>query len=325
MGSPVDKYCEMYGPIVNFRFLFENRILATEPEHIKVILPTQFKSFERGSLHLYTVLGAALRELLHALLGTGVFNSDETWKFHRSMTRPFFSKDRISRFDIFEVHVEDAINQVKNRLQEGYPVDLQRIWSTDSPSTRRLSFYLKRMFARSLQDWFIQKNYPLSHDPAYTNHPANAFFHALLEVQSLTAYRDRFRSFRPLVEYWSDRVARQVDVCYKSIDPILKEALEKNRLANDSKTVAEKTNAEREVVEGEPLPEHLVNETDDPIVIRDEILNIMIAGRDTLRLFTCFMHITNPPDGNHPHVHNLQAVPTSRCASGFSCRDSQQS
>lgn len=41
------------------------------------------------------------------------------------MTRPFFSKDRISHFDIFETHVDDAMNQVKNRLREGYPVDFQ--------------------------------------------------------------------------------------------------------------------------------------------------------------------------------------------------------
>jgi hypothetical protein len=41
------------------------------------------------------------------------------------MTRPFFSKDRISHFDIFDKHAEDAINQLKTRLRDGYPVDVQ--------------------------------------------------------------------------------------------------------------------------------------------------------------------------------------------------------
>ena len=50
------------------------------------------------------------------------------------MTRPFFNKDRISHFDIFEALVEDAMNQVKKRLQEGYPVDFQvRYFNPERP------------------------------------------------------------------------------------------------------------------------------------------------------------------------------------------------
>ncbi|KIK16470.1 hypothetical protein PISMIDRAFT_15795 [Pisolithus microcarpus 441] len=112
-----DKYLQEYGPVVNLRIMFEDRILTTEPEHIKAILATQFSSFEKGPM---------FRDQLNGLLGTGVFNADgEIWKFHRSMTRPFFSKDRISHFDIFEKHAEDVLNQAKARLQEGYPVDFQ--------------------------------------------------------------------------------------------------------------------------------------------------------------------------------------------------------
>lgn len=47
------------------------------------------------------------------------------WKFHRDMTRPFFDKHRISDFDIFDSHVEDAIDQMKVRLAEGHAVDFQ--------------------------------------------------------------------------------------------------------------------------------------------------------------------------------------------------------
>jgi hypothetical protein len=41
------------------------------------------------------------------------------------MTRPFFSKDRISHFEIFDRHAADAINQVKARMKQGYAVDVQ--------------------------------------------------------------------------------------------------------------------------------------------------------------------------------------------------------
>jgi hypothetical protein len=41
------------------------------------------------------------------------------------MTRPFFSKDRVSHFDIFDRHAADAIKQVKARVGQGYAVDVQ--------------------------------------------------------------------------------------------------------------------------------------------------------------------------------------------------------
>jgi hypothetical protein len=41
------------------------------------------------------------------------------------MTRPFFTKDRISHFDIFDRHAEDALAQAKQRLAEGYLIDFQ--------------------------------------------------------------------------------------------------------------------------------------------------------------------------------------------------------
>ncbi|KIN93141.1 hypothetical protein M404DRAFT_545333 [Pisolithus tinctorius Marx 270] len=50
IGSPFDRYCEEYGPVVNVRIMFEDQILTTEPEHIKAVLSTQFNSFEKGLL-----------------------------------------------------------------------------------------------------------------------------------------------------------------------------------------------------------------------------------------------------------------------------------
>lgn len=41
------------------------------------------------------------------------------------MTRPFFRRDRISDFETFEKHADDAIEQLKARLRQGYPVDFQ--------------------------------------------------------------------------------------------------------------------------------------------------------------------------------------------------------
>ena len=70
--------------------------------------------------------GPQFISLAYSVLGVGVFNSDgKMWKFHRSMTRPFFSKDRISHFELFGRHADAAISSMKSRFAEGVAVDFQ--------------------------------------------------------------------------------------------------------------------------------------------------------------------------------------------------------
>ncbi|KAI6003547.1 cytochrome P450 [Pisolithus orientalis] len=268
IGSPFDLYCQEYGPVVNVRIMFEDRIFTTEPEHIKAILSTQFNSFEKGPV---------LRDQLNALLGTGVFNSDgETWKFHRSMTRPFFSKDRISHFDIFEKHAEDALNQAKARLQEGYPVDFQ-----DMIYRFTLDSATEFLFGKSVNSLSVGLVYPQNSLPGqnkeYTSHPSNVFARALSDAQSLAALRGRLGTFWRLADFWSDRVEKEMKVCYNLIDPILKEALELKRSMKEGKQSAGQGQGLLE----DTLLGDLISCTDDPTVIRDEIVNILIAARDT--------------------------------------------
>ncbi|KAI5115350.1 hypothetical protein M0805_004636 [Coniferiporia weirii] len=58
------------------------------------------------------------------------------------------------------------------------------------------------------------------------------------------------------------------------LDPILDDARRNNR---EKKASSVPNNIE----EGETLLDHLVKLTDDPVILKDETLNIMIAGRDT--------------------------------------------
>jgi hypothetical protein len=41
------------------------------------------------------------------------------------MTRPFFNRERITDFDIFDRHSNDAIGKATARLAAGYPIDFQ--------------------------------------------------------------------------------------------------------------------------------------------------------------------------------------------------------
>ncbi|KAG6326052.1 hypothetical protein ID866_13036, partial [Astraeus odoratus] len=102
------------------------------------------------------------------------------------MTRPFFSKDRISHFDIFEKHCDIAINQVKARLQEGYPVDFQ-----DMAFRLTLDSATEFLFGKNVcsltAGLAYPKGLPLANDSAFVDSPANAFTRAFAEAQYIAA------------------------------------------------------------------------------------------------------------------------------------------
>jgi hypothetical protein len=41
------------------------------------------------------------------------------------MTRPFFSRDRVGDFEIFDRHAEVALEKIRMRCREGIPFDFQ--------------------------------------------------------------------------------------------------------------------------------------------------------------------------------------------------------
>jgi hypothetical protein len=101
---------------------------------LQMILATDFEKFGKGLLasplpdavELSDFIGDRFHGFMGPLLGNGIFNTDGApWKFHRSMSRPFFAKEKIQHFQIFDRHAGDVIGQIKDRLRQGVPVDIQ--------------------------------------------------------------------------------------------------------------------------------------------------------------------------------------------------------
>ncbi|KAJ7926794.1 cytochrome P450 [Mycena leptocephala] len=289
-GEPLVAAAENIGYTMTWRFLFQNRIMTAEPDNIKAILATEFNSFEKGS---------EFRTMMEPLLGTGVFAADgDMWKFHRQMTRPFFHRERISDFDLFDHHAENAIAQFKARLREGYAADFQDMvarFTMDSASS-----FLFGQNVRSL-DAGLPYPYSVSTDTSKSPaaaHPSSAFATAFQEAQTITALRSRFGEHWPLSEFWVDRLEKPMSIVRGFLDPILEEAVAKKRAAGmqeNNKKMNEL--GDRQVEEGESLLDHLVNYTDDHTILADEILNITAAGRDTtagLLTFTIYMLTEHP-------------------------------
>ncbi|KAJ6478042.1 cytochrome P450 monooxygenase pc-1 [Mycena vitilis] len=275
-GYPADgllEAVEELGATVNFKVLWMDTILTTAPEHIKLILSTDFNNYVKG--RWYPLSMSFPLNPGQASAFTGVFNSDgDHWKFHRQMTRPFFSRDRISHFDLFDRHADDVISLIKERMKEGYAIDFQDLigrFTMDSASE-----FLFNSCVHSLK-----ANLPYSHNVAFPPPQSNApearaamkFTGAFSDAMIAISKREVLGRIWPLFEIFGDKTAAPMRIISEYLDPVIHAAMEKKRLAEPQ----EKDDDSEEL----SLLDDLLNTTSDPRVLKDEMLNMLLAGRDT--------------------------------------------
>ncbi|KAJ7175781.1 cytochrome P450 [Mycena filopes] len=261
-GDGLRDVLEEVGPVVNLRPLWTDIILTTEPRIIKLILATDFHNYvkgERFQFGMSSVLGVKL---------TG-----DMWKFHRTLSRPFFSRDRISHFDIFNRHADDVISLLKERMKAGYAVDFQDLigrFTMDSAT--------EFLFGSCVNS--LHASLPFPHNATFTTPESDSararaameFSAAFNESMLRIANRARIGWAWPLVEMWFDKTAEPMKIVSAYIDPIIHEAIEKKKLADSLHGATEKTDLEDEMKEGATL--------------LDELLNVTSAGKDTTQWMT---------------------------------------
>ncbi|TFK72654.1 cytochrome P450 [Pluteus cervinus] len=295
---------ETKGPTFNMRIFWDDLVFTSHPEHLKLILATDFNNFVKGN---------RFRNSMRSVLGTGVFNSDgDMWKFHRSITRPVFTRDRISDFNLFDRHTEAVISALKSRLRQNQPVDFQDLMSRFTLDTAT-----EFLFGNCVHSLATGLPYPhnvsegglfLGRDEVNTPLSKNTtdFAKAFADVQEMIANRERLGWTWPLAEILKDKTEEPMKVVNGYIEPIVQEALERQRLLGNTASSVdrdgwEKRAKEKEFREDETLLDHLVSLTDDAVVIKDETLNIMIAGRDTTAATLTFaIYLLSM----HPHLAN---------------------
>ncbi|KAF9523245.1 cytochrome P450 monooxygenase pc-3 [Crepidotus variabilis] len=270
-------WAKEYGPVFQIELLADTRIFTTEPDHIKALLATQFDTFHKGP---------ALFKQLQSLLGEGVFNSDgDLWKFHRSMARPYFNRERIADFDNFEQHATLALAKAEKRLAEGYAIDFQDLvarFTLDSATQFLFGYDVESLAARIPYpsspplphlDKLNQLNTP---ELVSEDHPSNAFVDAFAEGQEKSVRRMRVGDIWPVSgeDFWRDGVQPLRKVVEKYIEPMVVKALERKKRAGDQKETGD-----GEL--GDTLLEDLIQQTQDVTMLKDELINLLVAGRDT--------------------------------------------
>ncbi|GAB1522864.1 Protein kinase alk2 [Rhizoctonia solani] len=272
-AAPWAKLSKKYGYTFNLRLFGEDQIMTFEPENIKAVLSTDFNNFEKGTL---------FRGKMDTVLGKGVFNADgDMWKFHRGMSRPYFSRDRISHFDNFARHSDLAISKILSRLNEparpGQPIavdfqDLIARFTLDSGTE-----FLFGADVRSLDSTL-----PYPHEKPKDN--SASFAAAFGRAQESLTHRLALGHLWSWMELFWDRTKQDMDVIDAYITPLLRQKLDRKRISGlnrNSKAEFENISTDGMEEAEDTLLDHLVQFTDDISVIKDELINILVAARDT--------------------------------------------
>ncbi|KAE9397925.1 cytochrome P450 monooxygenase CYP63 [Gymnopus androsaceus JB14] len=263
---------------LNTRILWTDHIITMDQEHIKFVLATGFEHFWRGRRQ---------KERMERFLGKGIFNrDDEMWRMHRGNTRPFFARERISDFDIFERYTARTLNTISAVQSSGQALDVQDLFSRFA-----LDAASEFLFGKNLDT--LSATLPVAGQTkmgpkgSATDDPWGSFASAFEMAQQVITTRSRYGYFWPIFELFGDKNAPHADAVHRYLDPLVKTALEeKERMAKAGvcSPVADKN-----------FLQHLAESTDDPIIIRDQLLSLLLASRDTtaclLTFVTYFMAI----------------------------------
>jgi len=183
----------------------------------------------------------------HDFLGDGIFATDgEKWHESRQLIRPQFIKDRLSDIDIFEEHVNVLIPKLGGG-KEVNVVDLFFRFTLDAAT-----HFLLGQSVDSLVNPQVKF--------------ADAFGH-VQHIQSIIARSGTFNRFIPRKKFYED--IRGID---SFVQPFIERALALSPDELEKRTKSD---------EGYTFLHALAAFTRNRKVLRDQLINILLAGRDT--------------------------------------------
>ncbi|KAA8644418.1 hypothetical protein EYZ11_002773 [Aspergillus tanneri] len=233
-------------------------IFTADPENIKALLTGQFADYGKGE---------DFHQEWKEFLGDSIFVTDgELWSRSRHLIRPMFIRERIVDTEIFEKHVQDLIP-----LLEG-----------QGSSSHSKIVDVGPLFFRYTLD--TATDYLLGQGTDSLQNPETLFAEAFRRVQSRQAEIFRLGIFNFLLSRKQFR--RDLKVMDDFLQPYINHVL--------SLSAAE---LDRKLSRRETFLEALARFTRDPRVLRDQLVAILLAGRDTtaVTLAFCVFELSRNP------------------------------
>nr|AIY55343.1 cytochrome P450 monooxygenase CYP52-N2 [Wickerhamiella domercqiae] len=245
-----------------------------DPENIKAVLSTKFNDFSLKDR------GIRLRQVI----GDGIFTQDGApWKHSRDMLRPQFSREQISRVEVLSHHIDVLIREIK---KSGGNVELQRLFHLMTMDTAT-----QFLFGESIGSLEVSGD---SKGIEITDPNTGDIVNTVDFVESYT-FANRFAMKKILLNKWEFVVnlsnpsyERHMRRVHTVLDHYVQLALK----------ATEKYDPEDDCEKGEYYFSHeLAKLTRDPLCLRNQLFNILIAGRDTTAatLAYAFHYLTKNP------------------------------
>lgn len=252
---------DQYGRTCSATMMGYNLIFTCEPENTKAILVTQFDQFSNR------VRG----EGAHKFMGQGIFLSDgEQWQRSRALVRPNFARDQIADLRSLEHHFQELLSLLP---RDESVVDLMPLFFAFTMDTA--TDFLFGDSVKALKTYARSGLAP--GDERQSHHWGQS---GMEEFTSAWEYAQNDMLARfvlgPAIYLWQDREAeRSIKMVHAHVDRYVDEAVGYyDQLRTNGSSEKEP--------EGRYIFLYaLARNTRNRRALRDELMNILMAGRDT--------------------------------------------
>lgn len=273
-------------------------IFTQDPENIKAVLATQFNDFALGTRHAH----------FKPLLGDGIFTLDgDGWKNSRLLLRPQFAREQVAHVQTLEPHLQTLAEHISNKKGETF--DIQELFFRLTVDAATEFLFGESVY--SLRDGTVKDVAPLDFDGK------SSFADSFNLSQSYLASRAYSQMFYFLINNKEFRNSNTK--VHKFCKHYVEQALATSQDELDKKSK-----------DGYIFLYELVKQTRNPKILQDQLLNILLAGRDTtagLLSFTFFELARNPDvfeklkneiythfgDGANPRIETITFESLKRC------------
>ena len=243
--SEIRSQYEVYGSTHSSRLATLPVIMTIEPENIKTVLSTKFKDY---------VVGTPRRRAFSPIMANSILVADgDEWEHSRAFLKPSFQRNQVGDLGTLETHVQNLIEAIP---QDGSTVDLAEL-------------FLRYTADVTTDFMFGESILSLPQPKAF----GGDLTRACREAQLGAERRFRLGVFANIVPQRG--FYRSVRQLHTYMDAHVEKAIRQSRLPKDSEKNGE-LNQSRFV-----FSKALAEQTDDRLVLRDQLLGIFFAGRDT--------------------------------------------
>ncbi|UNI23756.1 hypothetical protein JDV02_009557 [Purpureocillium takamizusanense] len=245
--------------IVEMTFASRRVLLTREPEHVKTVLTSKFTDFGKGEV---------FHDAWSPFLGDSIFTTDgDRWHKSRALIRPMFTRDRVRDLHIFD------------RWSAALLAEL--------PPAAGTTVDVCDLFYRMTLD--VTTDFLLGQSVGALENPRSDFSRAFMEVQRMQMILTilyPFRWFVPQRKYKSG---------IKLIESFMAPYIAATLRITPSELEERSSKSDRDF--DFTFLHHIALFSRDPKVLRDQIMAVLLAGRDTTAatLSWCLYELANAP------------------------------